>query len=149
MSIVTVQREFKSMTSDLKLSNREARKLLAEARKGGVTANEFKMAPTRDLSNTTAAIRNGGGCVDTGNNISLLDDPMELIEGLAPYAISTHIKDMGVEPWKDGFLLSELPLELRKKYRNKRERHGVQVELALEDWDEWLNRIDKKIAAKV
>ena len=34
----------------------------------GATANEFKTAPTRDLSNTTAAIRGGAGCVDTGNN---------------------------------------------------------------------------------
>jgi methylenetetrahydrofolate--tRNA-(uracil-5-)-methyltransferase len=39
-------------------------------------------------------------------------------------------------------LLEELPLELRKKYRNKRERHRVQVELALKDWDEWLCEID-------
>ncbi len=35
-------------------------------------------------------------------------------------------------------LLSEPPLEIRKKYRNKRERHGVQVEMALADWDEWM-----------
>ncbi|MFN0123684.1 MAG: sugar phosphate isomerase/epimerase, partial [Blastocatellia bacterium] len=35
---------------------------------------------------------------------------MELIEGLAPYAKSTHIKDMGVRPYADGFLLSEVPL---------------------------------------
>ena len=34
----------------------------------GSAATEFKVAPTRDLSNTTAAIRAGGGCVDTGNN---------------------------------------------------------------------------------
>ena len=34
----------------------------------GTTATDFKIAPTRDLSNTTAAIRAGGGCVDTGNN---------------------------------------------------------------------------------
>ncbi|MCY7374817.1 MAG: methylenetetrahydrofolate--tRNA-(uracil(54)-C(5))-methyltransferase (FADH(2)-oxidizing) TrmFO [Pyrinomonadaceae bacterium] len=46
-------------------------------------------------------------------------------------------------------LLSELPVELRKKYRNKRERHGVQVEIALADWDKWLNRIDKRITANV
>ncbi len=46
-------------------------------------------------------------------------------------------------------LLSELPLELRKKHRNKRERHGVQVELALKDWDEWLNKIDNRVAANV
>ena len=39
-------------------------------------------------------------------------------------------------------LLEELPLELRKKYRNKRERHGVQVERALESWNEWLSAIN-------
>jgi len=33
-----------------------------------------------------------------------------LIEGLAPYAKSTHIKDMGVKPYEDGFLLSEVVL---------------------------------------
>ncbi len=49
-------------------------------------------------------------CLDFGNNISLLDDPMEVIEGLAPYAKSTHIKDMGVRPYEDGFLLSEVVL---------------------------------------
>ncbi len=35
-------------------------------------------------------------------------------------------------------LLEPLPVELRKKHRNKRERHLVQVEWALKDWDEWL-----------
>lgn len=35
-------------------------------------------------------------------------------------------------------LLEQLPIELRKKYRNKRERHGIQVEMALQDWDEWI-----------
>lgn len=51
-----------------------------------------------------------GVCVDTGNNLSLLDEPMELVEALAPRAFSTHIKDMGVQPYADGFLLSEVPL---------------------------------------
>jgi sugar phosphate isomerase/epimerase len=51
-----------------------------------------------------------GVCLDTGNNIALLDDPMALVETLAPYAVSTHIKDMGVAPYPDGFLLSEMPL---------------------------------------
>ena len=44
-------------------------------------------------------------------------------------------------------LLSELPVELRKKHRNKRERHGVQVEIALNDWDEWLNGINNQRTA--
>src|SRR5262249_18121465 len=50
-----------------------------------------------------------GVCLDTGNNIALCDDPMALIETLAPWAFSTHIKDMGVEADNDGFLLSEMP----------------------------------------
>jgi 3-oxoisoapionate decarboxylase len=49
-------------------------------------------------------------CLDFGNNISLLDDPMEVINGLAPYAKSTHIKDMAVQPYEQGFLLSEVNL---------------------------------------
>lgn len=35
-------------------------------------------------------------------------------------------------------LLEPLPPELRKIYRRKRERHEVQVERALIDWDEWI-----------
>jgi methylenetetrahydrofolate--tRNA-(uracil-5-)-methyltransferase len=35
-------------------------------------------------------------------------------------------------------LLAPVSVELRKKHRNKRERHLIQVELALKDWDEWL-----------
>lgn len=50
-----------------------------------------------------------GVCLDTGNNISLLDDPMEVVERLAPFAFSTHLKDMAVEEYADGFLLAEVP----------------------------------------
>ncbi len=51
-----------------------------------------------------------GTCIDWGNNISLLDDPYELVEGLAPFAINSHIKDMAVEEYEDGFLLAEVAL---------------------------------------
>ena len=51
-----------------------------------------------------------GACVDFGNNIALLDRPMDVIEKLAPYAVCTHLKNMGVEPYEDGFLLSEVLL---------------------------------------
>ena len=51
-----------------------------------------------------------GVCLDTGNSISLLEDPMEVVEALAPRAFTTHFKDMAVEEYKDGFLLSEVPL---------------------------------------
>jgi sugar phosphate isomerase/epimerase len=50
-----------------------------------------------------------GVCLDTGNNVSLLDDPMDAVELLAPYALSTHLKDIGVARYEDGFLLSEMP----------------------------------------
>jgi hypothetical protein len=35
---------------------------------------------------------------------------MEVVKYLAPYVMSTHVKDMGVEEYADGFLLSEVPL---------------------------------------
>lgn len=40
-------------------------------------------------------------------------------------------------------LLEPLPVELRKKHRNKRERHVVQVERALQDWDEFIASMRK------
>jgi hypothetical protein len=46
MSIVTVQKQFKTFTSDLRLTNSEARKLMAEAKKGGVTAKEAALIGT-------------------------------------------------------------------------------------------------------
>jgi methylenetetrahydrofolate--tRNA-(uracil-5-)-methyltransferase len=44
-------------------------------------------------------------------------------------------------------LLEPLPVELRKKHRNKRERHMVQVERALNDWDHWVKDINGTDAA--
>jgi sugar phosphate isomerase/epimerase len=51
-----------------------------------------------------------GVCLDTGNSIALLEHPMEVIEALAPWAFTTHFKDMGLEEYRDGFLLAEVPL---------------------------------------
>jgi 3-oxoisoapionate decarboxylase len=51
-----------------------------------------------------------GVLVDTGNSVSLLEEPLATVEAYAPYAMSTHIKDMGVQEYPDGFLLSEVPL---------------------------------------
>jgi methylenetetrahydrofolate--tRNA-(uracil-5-)-methyltransferase len=38
-------------------------------------------------------------------------------------------------------LLQPLPVELRKKHRNKRDRHMIQVDRALNDWDEFIPKI--------
>lgn len=49
-------------------------------------------------------------CLDTGNSVALLEDPLATAEALAPFAATTHLKDMGVAEYADGFLLSEVPL---------------------------------------
>ena len=51
-----------------------------------------------------------GVSLDTGNNLSILDDPEETVEKLAPWTFNTHFKDMAVEEAEDGFLMSEVPL---------------------------------------
>lgn len=51
-----------------------------------------------------------GVCLDFGNNIALLDDPLNVVEMLAPFTLATHVKDMGVEWYDNGFLLSEVVL---------------------------------------
>lgn len=48
--------------------------------------------------------------VDFGNNVALIEDPMEVVSSLAPFVFSTHVKDMGVREYPGGFLLSEVPL---------------------------------------
>jgi sugar phosphate isomerase/epimerase len=51
-----------------------------------------------------------GACVDFGNNMALLEDSLEVAEKLAPYAVTTHLKDMAVRPYDEGFELSEVAL---------------------------------------
>jgi len=51
-----------------------------------------------------------GVLFDFGNNISLCEHPEETMNNLMPYIFSAHIKDMSVEPYEDGFLLSEVLL---------------------------------------
>lgn len=52
-----------------------------------------------------------GANVDFGNNIAMCDDPMDVINKLAPYAKATHMKNMAVQTYPDGFLLSEVLFE--------------------------------------
>jgi sugar phosphate isomerase/epimerase len=51
-----------------------------------------------------------GITLDFGNSIALIEDPMVVVNTLAPYAFTTHVKDMAVDEYRDGFLLSEIPL---------------------------------------
>jgi sugar phosphate isomerase/epimerase len=51
-----------------------------------------------------------GVTLDFGNSIALMEQPMSVIETLVPYVVSTHVKDMAVDEYENGFLLSEVPL---------------------------------------
>jgi sugar phosphate isomerase/epimerase len=78
-----------------------------------------------------------GVCLDTGNNIALLDDPYEVVDALAPYTLATHFKDMAVAPDDEGFLLSEVVLgdgllDLRRivrTIRSARPRTNITLEM--------------------
>jgi 3-oxoisoapionate decarboxylase len=51
-----------------------------------------------------------GVCLDFGNNLALCEDPMDTLQTLLPYIVFCHIKDMAVEEYDEGFLLSEVPM---------------------------------------
>ncbi|MEO5980142.1 MAG: sugar phosphate isomerase/epimerase family protein [Chryseolinea sp.] len=51
-----------------------------------------------------------GVTLDFGNSIALMEDPMEVVRTLAPYLLTTHVKDMAVDEYSNGILLSEVPL---------------------------------------
>lgn len=49
-----------------------------------------------------------GVCLDMVNNVSLIETPMQTIETLAPYTIFVSFKDIGVDFYDQGILLSEV-----------------------------------------
>jgi sugar phosphate isomerase/epimerase len=51
-----------------------------------------------------------GACVDTGNSFALLEDPLVVVEALAPFAFSVHLKDQAVQEYGDGFLFADVAL---------------------------------------
>ncbi len=72
---------------------------------------------------------------------SLVTAPVSgAIGSLCRYVSNTETKNF--QPVNITFALLEPMAEhLRKKHRNKRERHGIQVGLALVDWDNWLKEL--------
>ncbi len=75
--------------------------------------------------------------LDTGNNLALLEDPHAVVDALAPHTITTHLKDMAVQEYEQGFLLSEVPLgegflDLKRivavcEKANPRVRHNLEM----------------------
>lgn len=52
-----------------------------------------------------------GSLIDPGNNMSFMETPDETVTALSPWVKATSLKDMGVAPDPDGFLLSEVPFD--------------------------------------
>ena len=51
-----------------------------------------------------------GVCLDLVNNVSLIETPQQTIDTLFPYTIFVSFKDIGVDFYQDGILLSEVAL---------------------------------------
>lgn len=50
-----------------------------------------------------------GVCLDLVNNVSLIETPQQTMDTLAPYTIFVSFKDIGVDFYPEGILLSEVP----------------------------------------
>ncbi|MCA8997634.1 MAG: sugar phosphate isomerase/epimerase [Planctomycetaceae bacterium] len=77
-----------------------------------------------------------GACVDTGNSLALLEDPLETVRVFAPWAKSAHLKDQALLAVPDGFLLADIPLgkgclNLREMVKTLK-HHQPQLNLSLE-----------------
>ena len=78
------------------------------------------------------------------NEKMLLAPSNSAIGALCRYVSNVETKNF--QPVNITFgLLEQPPLEIRKKYRNKRERHKIQVEMALEDWDKWIEVANRNV----
>lgn len=88
----------------------------------------------------------GINAVRTLNGREMITAPQtSAIGALCRYVSNVETKNF--QPVNITFgLLEPLPPELRKKYRKKRERHMIQVERALKDWDEWLSEFHRRDA---
>lgn len=116
---------------------------VAERRKVRLAIENHKDLRTPELVALFKAISSEwvGACVDTGNSIALLEDPLETVTTLAPYALSVHLKDMAVEECPTGFLLSEVPLgrgfldlpRIVKVLRSRRPELHLGIEMITRD----------------
>jgi methylenetetrahydrofolate--tRNA-(uracil-5-)-methyltransferase len=70
--------------------------------------------------------------------------PLSAIGALARYVSNAQTKNF--QPVNITFaLLEPLPEQDRKRLRRKRDRHQLQVELALKEWDTWLQQIQSPV----
>lgn len=72
---------------------------------------DFEAAELLELL-AEAASPSFGVCLDLGNSLALLEEPMEVVRQLAVRTLTVHLKDIAVRPVADGFEMSEVPLGL-------------------------------------
>ncbi|HEX8565447.1 MAG TPA: methylenetetrahydrofolate--tRNA-(uracil(54)-C(5))-methyltransferase (FADH(2)-oxidizing) TrmFO [Pyrinomonadaceae bacterium] len=119
-----------------------APKLLNEFLQTGVQPNLFFAGQITGVEGYVESVATGWlagiNAARLAKNEQLLTAPTSgAIGALARYV--TNVETKNYQPVNITFaLLEQLPENLRKKYRNKRERHQIQVEMALKDWDNWL-----------
>lgn len=106
--------------------------------------NHFRFTP-RELGRMIETVEDThiGVCLDPLNSLSLLVGPHEVLETLAPYALSVHVKDARALRQGTGFYLQGCPLgqglvdvvALVKSLKS----HGRTPNLLLEGW---MDRLD-------
>ncbi len=82
-----------------------------------------------------------GVCLDLVNNVSLIETPEQTIETLAPYTLYVSFKDIGVDFYEKGILLSEVPfgeghLDLHgivSRFQKKDPKMIFQIEMLTRD----------------
>ena len=85
---------------------------LKNAERGSEREDEKASAASR-AEELAAWVRSTGSeyvgvCLDLVNNVSLIETPQQTIDTLAPYTIFVSFKDIGVDFYSDGILLSEV-----------------------------------------
>ncbi|MFV0388363.1 MAG: methylenetetrahydrofolate--tRNA-(uracil(54)-C(5))-methyltransferase (FADH(2)-oxidizing) TrmFO [Pyrinomonadaceae bacterium] len=67
--------------------------------------------------------------------------PNSAIGALCRYVANVETKNFQPVNITFGILAAPSP-EIRKKYRRKRERHVIQVQIALEEWNQWIPQLN-------
>ncbi len=91
----------------LELAEPVARRLGAQ-----IAVENHKDFETTELLEIIKAISSPqiGVCLDTGNSLALLESPLTVVQQLAPYTLTVHLKDIAVHLTDDGFEMAEVPL---------------------------------------
>jgi sugar phosphate isomerase/epimerase len=76
----------------------------------GIENHKDFHAPELATMLTQVGSEHVGACIDLGNSLALLEDPLAVVEALAPFVVTTHVKDIAVQESPDGFRMAEVPL---------------------------------------